>query len=584
MPCQATSFVGVHRNDWTRRNWDEEVTFAPADYWEPAHSSETAIDGLSSVVRAVIEASNAGQSIHAIGSGWAFEDLAASNGAMISLRQLDRQLDYVVGKGSNALTPDWRTRQDDDKSPTVLVHVEAGIRIATLNELLAKQGLAMPTLGGSNGQTLAGALSTSTHGGDWDQTPFPDLVRAIHMVGDDGKEQWIEPADERRRITVSDAELRKALPCSETEIVHDDRVFDAAVVSCGRFGVIYSLVLEVRRAFRVVEAVNTPGRAEILEALRTGISQRTLFAPLYGLLNPLPVPAGLPDAKGTPYFMQILFNSQNPDNVWVHRRWETSEPDNIPDDHNVVQGQADLDGLTALAIIPVVDVALDTAATAATLIPGLGLAVAAYITLDVKTEYHAELVGKTRLGDVVAAALRALWKVPLAGHAVPQLNGTVIGSRFKDAIANGRRGPHYLLTSGTREDSDNDSFKSASIEVVFDATRSGYIDFLDEILPQGPRFRQAGYVSLRPSRASRAWLSMHGVDGTHTMSIEVASLAGLPDNDVWMSYIQRRAIAYGGRPHWGQYNKLTALGSLALGGVKIRSSSQFQAASPSRLA
>lgn len=144
-----------------------------------------------------------------------------------------------------------------------------------------------------------------------------------------------------------------------------------------------------------------------------------------------------------------------------------------------------------------------------------------FIKLDVGAEYQAELIGKTRVGDVLADALRALWKVPLAEHAVPELDGTVIRSRFEDAIENGGRQSHYLLMGGTSEDSGSDSMTLASIEVVFDATRSGYIDFLEKILPQGLRFRQAGYVSLRPWRAARAVSSMHGVAGTHTMSIEI---------------------------------------------------------------
>lgn len=555
MACAAAAFVGLHQPGWRGTNWSEEVDFAPADFWQPAHSSDTETDGLSSLVFAVIEAGKANQKIHAVGSGWAFEDAAASDGAMISLRRLNRRLEYVLD--SPALTPERRTAQDDPKSPRVLVHVEAGIRIADLNELLAGLGLAMRTLGGSNGQALAGAISTSTHGGDWDQPPFPDYVRAIHLVGEDGKERWIEPSDERR-VTGSDAELLKVLPCGETEIIRDDDVFDAAVVACGRFGIAYSFVLEVRRAFRVVETVHTPQRDDVLTLLRRGVDQGTLFGPLWGLLNPLPRPNGLSDATGTPYFLQILFNSQDPEDVWVTRRWETTEPDNIPDDRVVGAGQ-DIDGLIEAASIPVVDIALDTAAVIAGGIPVVGPALALYITLDLKQEFHFDVMHARRLGDFVSAALRVLWKLPVASDAIPELNGIVVGTRFNDPIANGRRGPHYVMTSGTRDDSDSDSLKSASIELVFDATRPGYLDFLGEVLPAGRGFRQAGYVSLRPSRASRALISMHGFTGSHAMSIEIASLAGLPDNDAWMAYVQRRALAHGGRPHWGQYNKLDAL-------------------------
>jgi hypothetical protein len=97
----------------------------------------------------------------------------------------------------------------------------------------------MPTLGGHNGQSLAGAISTSTHGGDWNQPPFPDVVRAVHLVTEGGRELWIEAA--RNPVTKADSDsaaLRAVLPCKDIEIVRDDRIFDAVRFACGRFGVI----------------------------------------------------------------------------------------------------------------------------------------------------------------------------------------------------------------------------------------------------------------------------------------------------------------------------------------------------------
>ncbi len=51
------------------------------------------------------------------------------------------------------------------------------------NCTLGGMQLAMPTLGGSNGQTIAGAISTGTHGTDVKDRPIADAVAAIHRVG-----------------------------------------------------------------------------------------------------------------------------------------------------------------------------------------------------------------------------------------------------------------------------------------------------------------------------------------------------------------------------------------------------------------
>jgi hypothetical protein len=39
---------------------------------------------------------------------------------------------------------------------------------------------------------VVGALSTGTHGGDFDRPPLADAVVALHLVADGGKHYWIE--------------------------------------------------------------------------------------------------------------------------------------------------------------------------------------------------------------------------------------------------------------------------------------------------------------------------------------------------------------------------------------------------------
>ena len=550
MVCRAGTFSGHTEDDWTSENWSGDVEFSASKYWAPDHD-DPAHDALQQLVDVVAQATEQDQPLHVLGSGWAFEDIAKSDAWVISLHELDHELEYVVGNGGVGLTDFWRSELANPAGRR-LFHAEAGIRIATLSEKLNTKGLAMPTLGGANGQALAGVISTSTHGGDWQQPPFPDVIRALHLVTHGGQEKWIERASSP--LTTDD---RLALPCADTEIIRDDEVFDAAIVTCGRFGVIYSFVLEVVPSFRVVEAVTKPTRSDVLQALRDGVTNQTLFQPLFHLLAPAALPAGLDDATGEPYFFQILFNSQDPNDLWVHRRWVTTDANDLPAPTNMVTGEVS-DDVTAAAVLAATNVALSSAAVAAGLVPVVGIAASVYIT-GVQLAMDAEIAGRPfTLGSVVAATLNALWKVHLGG-VVPGLNSTVLNDRFADAMKNGRRRPHYLITSGSRADSDNISYRAASIELVFDATTTDYLDFLDVALGAAPSFHQAGYVSLRPSLASRGYLSMHGVQGSHAMSIEIASLKGLDGNAEWMRFVHKLAVERNGRPHWGQYNKLDAL-------------------------
>jgi hypothetical protein len=56
------------------------------------------------------------------------------------------------------------------------------------------------TLGGAGGQTVFGALTTGTHGGDFRQRPISDAVVALHLVTDGGDHFWIEPSSSQFAI------------------------------------------------------------------------------------------------------------------------------------------------------------------------------------------------------------------------------------------------------------------------------------------------------------------------------------------------------------------------------------------------
>jgi hypothetical protein len=174
--------------------------------------------------------------------------------------------------------------------------------------------------------------------------------------------------------------------------------------------------------------------------------------------------------------------------------------------------------------------------------------------------------GNPSFGSLLAAALTAAWTVPGLGLLIPEINGWVIGGNLvhsmidsSGAVVQGRRGPDYMIGTGTKSDGEQNAYRVDSIEVIFDAMTADYLDFLDEILPVAPLFPQAGYISLRPSLRGSATLSMHNVMGIWAISIEIASPKNLPGNAAWMSFVHKCAVRHNGRPHWGQYNKLDAL-------------------------
>ncbi len=109
---------------------------------------------------------------------------------------------------------------------------------------------AFATLGGAGGQTVFGALTTGTHGGDFRQRPISDSVVAVHLVTDGGDHFWIEPASSQLEHQLTDdVKLENAYggisSNGKFKIIRDNDIFDSVVVGVGRFGVVVSLVLRV---------------------------------------------------------------------------------------------------------------------------------------------------------------------------------------------------------------------------------------------------------------------------------------------------------------------------------------------------
>jgi len=187
-----------------------------------------------------------------------------ANGQTETWRDIDTAFDVVSMTGLDgelhAVTSDGRlwTRPALD-----------GTAVWTPGEVIRRPSadLAFPTLGGFLGQTLAGAVKTSTHGSDMRQGPLPEFVHALHVVSTGGRELWIERAS--RTLTEDNMLLRQALSlCRDIRIIRNDDVFNAAVVDMGRFGICYAMVLEAKAEFHLAEFTEPLDWSEVSQAFR----------------------------------------------------------------------------------------------------------------------------------------------------------------------------------------------------------------------------------------------------------------------------------------------------------------------------
>ena len=171
---------------------------------------------------------------------------------------------------------------------------QAGVKPGTLADRLNKKLEGTPdagafkgpwaftTLGGAGGQTVFGAVTTGTHGGDYRQLPMSDSVAALHLVTDGGAHYWIEPS--RAEIPIADDAKLQAqyghIGASTFSVIRDDDIFDAAVVSSGRFGVIASVVLRVVPQYCLHEHRVLEQWSEV-KRLLNGSSRHHVFGSVY---------------------------------------------------------------------------------------------------------------------------------------------------------------------------------------------------------------------------------------------------------------------------------------------------------------
>jgi FAD-linked oxidoreductase len=141
------------------RNWTGDQVCRPAAYERPHTRRE--------LVEAIERSAVAGRRVRVRGAGHSFSEAALTNGTMIDVGGCNRVLDADVANG--------------------LVRVEGGIVLRDLNRELHGLGLAMANLGDIDTQTIAGAISTATHGTGARLQNIPAQVAELELVTGTGE-------------------------------------------------------------------------------------------------------------------------------------------------------------------------------------------------------------------------------------------------------------------------------------------------------------------------------------------------------------------------------------------------------------
>lgn len=582
----------------TFTNWAHALNFTAATAFRPSTRGE--------IVEIVRQAESKGQRAKWTGSIWSFMGNYISNDLII-------QSDAITGVIDSSLILNRLTLSDPSISNS-LVHIKGGTKVFNVNRLLHglpaattgdgpdEQNLectlngnparALPTLGGSGGQAIAGVMATGSHGGDIFLPPIADAVMAIHLIGPGGQEWWIErsqgltagsEADTQSQLQIIATTVTGAGDeiCSGVIVKKDDDFFRSVLVSVGRMGFVYSLVVKTVPAFKLTETRSN----DTWETLKN-----SLTAPNF------------PGFAGRLHFLQVLVNPFGNGTHECKVAKRTVAECSVP--NQVVPGPTGFDFQSFICSKQNVQIFIPLllAALAALLASIAGLV--ALSTIELATA--SALAAIPFIGWALAAAMYAAWAVTIAAIAALTataaaltaligyltLAGSMTAGELIAAIANfaysaGLKGlmkallvmlfdSGYPVTNNGQPWTETrigwkimDTYgykyedfcqKVDSMEIAFDVSaatdiNSGYIAFIGEVLAifddlYNRNIAVAGIMSLRYTSKTTALIGMSKFPTT--CHIEIPILRNFGGNAEFIARVQTSAINHGGVPHWGQ--------------------------------
>jgi len=204
------------------QNWAGNLQFTPADIAYPSRSEE--------IRKRVLDAISANQKIRVVGSGHSWTDLIATDGLLISLDQYEGII-------------------KNEKDEFI---IRAGTKIKKLGELLFNEGLGLENLGDIDVQSIAGAISTGTHGTGICFGSIATQIEEIKFINGRGEE-----------ITCSDKE--------------NNSLFKCAQVSLGALGIITEMKCRCMPAYKLVFEAKKEKFSDVIAQLDKLIAQNRNF-------------------------------------------------------------------------------------------------------------------------------------------------------------------------------------------------------------------------------------------------------------------------------------------------------------------
>ncbi|AEE54151.1 FAD-binding protein [Haliscomenobacter hydrossis] len=454
---------------------------------------------------------NSNRRIRPIGSFWSFTDILHTNDTWVDFSSLNRVLGLY--ERNNSWGSGHILKRSIRSSSRKFVLVQAGVKIWQILELLHSPGSdpsindrgrsrwGIITMGASAGQTLPGAISTGSHGGDFKLPPIADYVRGFQFIDANGNVLWIEPS---QGGVTDGSSIQNVLGVNVNSQIQNDEWFYSLIVSMGSIGMITAILIEVSDQY--------------------GLSQRKTAASWINVKNLISEENSRTNTGlfgNTPPFD---FNfPRRVNNIPIEPVFDSFEiflnPYRTSDDYS----QIDPFGRFADRACVVVGKAR----------PSIEL-----FTFEANTANETRYVAtKGGISDLENLGIISEIENPHF-HRIKRLRNVVnfiINADFSRANTEAYYYPSHLVRNTTGGDENGGSLPALGLEIAVPTTNNQHISFINELLMVfdrkfGLEKFFAGFISLRFTRPSKASLAPSNTTSTsnhHVCHIEIFALQQL---------------------------------------------------------
>lgn len=269
-------------------------------------------DSAKEIQRLIKETHDANQGFRAFGSKWSMSSIASHKDRLHFNASMNISLPIHENDCHNNTTFD----------PTNLFLFQCGNTIKEISETLAENGKSLKTSGASNGQTIAGCISTGVHGAGVNVGSIQDYVVGINLIIGSNPNDivYIEP---QSKPALNDSFVQKL----NARVIRDDDMFYAALVGLGSFGFILGVVIEAVPLFLLNRYVKKIKKSLAFELAKTMDFENSNF-----------IIPNETDAQGKglkPFHYKIFINQYSDDpncviEVMYKKPYRSSYPDPFP--------------------------------------------------------------------------------------------------------------------------------------------------------------------------------------------------------------------------------------------------------------